>query len=145
VPISADAVTQGQLLASILAGFSLATSSQLAGARHDMPLARVVVALHAISGIIYLGSVWVGILFFANEGDLHHQQILNDAFFLMLTGGVVFFLLGLVLNFWELPARYQHVRLLGGNRLALLILGAILLVTFLVLFFYFGTMVFTWV
>jgi hypothetical protein len=96
--VSGDAISLGAVLASILAGFAFSAAAQFVAKQEDHPARLGPVALYAVSGIVCLGSVWVGVLYFSNSGQEDDQGLLGHFFFAMLAFGTYFFILGFFAN-----------------------------------------------
>ncbi len=125
MPISNEAITQGTVLASILAGFALAAAIQLSlREREDQ---RFTGLLFFISGGLCIVGVWIAIFFFSQEGNAEAQQQLNDDFYTVLTLAIVAFVFSVTFMIIE-TAKDRSIKIM------------VLVVMFLMVFYGFALM-----
>jgi hypothetical protein len=110
MPVTEEAITQGLVLATVLAGFALAASVQIAtSSRHRGTPTSVILITYFIAGVLSLCGMWVGVLFFANAGDVEDQQRLFSHFYLILAIGAAVFALASLITVWTYANRLEAV------------------------------------
>lgn len=96
--LSENAVAQGMVLASLIAGIALACIAQLVSAfpraeARDGDVVNAAIVRLAVSATVMMINVWSGIIFFMDDG--HDRVSLARVFYGGLLVGVFFFALGM--------------------------------------------------
>jgi hypothetical protein len=110
IAITAEAIGQGAVLASILAGFAFVGSTSA----RDRPT----VVLYFAAGMFMLVSLWAGLMALVSEDPAAQNDLANVFFFTLGIGSVLFVL-----------ATVGHVAGLQGRRTAVWCLALALVVT----------------